>query len=248
MNKVIKSVRPFQILGFLQGFYPEMLLFVMLFLISFSSYSQKEDKLLRKGNKLYEQGKYKDAELNYRKALEINKESSKGIFNLGAATYKEKNYEESAKLFSNLADSRVDKSLKAKSLHNLGNSFLEAKEYDKSINAYEQALLNNPTDKDTKYNLEYAKQMLKKQQEQQQKDKNNQNKDKKDKDKQDQKKDQQNKDQNQQKSQPQDQNKKISKEDAERMLEALKNDEKKTIAKLKKEKASPQNVVVEKDW
>jgi tetratricopeptide (TPR) repeat protein len=223
---------------------------IVLALLSFSTYAQKENQLLRKGNKLYEQGNYKDAEKDYRKALELNNESTKGQFNLGTAIYKQKNYDESARIFGSLADSKIDQKTKANALHNLGNSLIEAKQYDKSIQAYENSLLNNPKDKDTKYNLEYAKMMLKKQQEQQkQNDKNKQDKDQKDKkDKQDQNKDQQNKDQSQNKSQ-QDQNKKISKEDAERMLEALKNNEKKTLVKVNKEKnKNNQQMVIEKDW
>ena len=141
----------------------------------------------------------------------------------------------------------MDKPSKAKVWHNFGNSLLESKQYEQSIAAYKNALLNNPADRDTKYNLEYAKLMLKKQQQQQnQQDKNQDKKDQDKKDQDQQKQDQQKKDQN--KNQQQDQNKKISKEDAERMLEALKNDEKKTLAKLKKTQSKAEKVVIEKDW
>ena len=218
-----------------------------LLFFSFSGFGQKDVKLLRQGNKLYDEGKYKEAEMDYRKALEINKESDKGKFNLGDAVYQEKNFNEATKIFEDLSGRQLDKSTKAKVLHNYGNSLLEAKQYEQSIAAYKNSLLNNPADKDTKYNLEYARSMLKKQQQQQQQQ--NKNQDKKDQDKKDQNnqnKDQQNKDQN--KNQQQDQNKKISKEDAERMLEALKNHEKKTMSKLKKSKAKVQQTVIEKDW
>ena len=218
---------------------------IVIFIVTFG-FSQKDNKLIREGNKLYKEGNYKDAEVNYRKALEINKESVKGKFNLGTAVYKQKNFNESSKIYEDLSTNLSDKHIKGEALHNLGNSLLESKQYEQSINAYKNSLLNNPSDKDTKYNLEYAKMMLKNQQQQQKKQKQ----DKKDQDKKDQqKKDQQNKDQNkdQAKNQQQDQ-KKISKEDAERMLEALKNDEKKTLAKLKKEKAKVQQGVIEKDW
>jgi Ca-activated chloride channel homolog len=228
----------------------EFNLMLLLLFLSFSAFAQKENTLLRKGNKQYEQGNYKEAEKDYRKALELNNESSRGQFNLGTAIYKQKNWDESAKIFGSLSDSKVDQKTKANALHNLGNSLIEAKQYDKSIQAYENSLLNNPSDKDTKYNLEYAKMMLKKQQEQQkQNEKNKQDKDQKDKkDKQEQNKDQQNKDQAQNKNQ-QEQNKKINKEDAERMLEALKNNEKKTLVKLNKDKnKNSQQVVIEKDW
>lgn len=220
---------------------------LLLLLLAIPVLAQKENKLLRKGNSQYDQGNFKEAEKDYRKALELNKESVKGQFNLGTTVYQEKNFEESAKMYGELAGKNQDKDIQAKIYHNLGNSYMEAKQYDKSILAYKNALMNNPSDLDTKYNLEYAKMMLKKQQDQQKKDQDKKNKDKQDekKDKKDQNKDQQKKDQ--QKQQPQDQ-KKLSKEDANRMLEALKNDEKKTMQKVKKEKAKVQVIGIDKDW
>jgi Ca-activated chloride channel homolog len=209
------------------------------------AYGQKEIRLIREGNKHYENGKFKEAEMNYRKAIDANKSSAAGIFNLGDAVYQQKNYNESSKIFGNLAETKLPAPEKAQVFHNLGNSLLGAKDYEKSILAYENALLNNPADRDTKYNLEYARQMLKKQQQQQQQQ---QKKDQQNKDKKDNKKDEQNKDQKQDKKNQQDQPKKISKEDAQRMLEAMKNDEKKTLQKLKKEKAKVQPVLIEKDW
>jgi Ca-activated chloride channel homolog len=222
---------------------------ITLLFISLFGFAQKDVKLLRQGNKLYNEGKYKEAEVDYRKALEINKESDKGKFNLGTAVYQEKNFNEATKIFEELSGKQLDKTTKAKAYHNYGNSLLESKQYEQSIAAYKKSLINNPADKDTKYNLEYAKLMLKKQQQQQQQNQQDKKQDKKDQDKKDQdnqNQEQQNKDQN--KNQSQDQNKKISKEDAERMLEALKNDEKKTMAKLKKTKAKVQQSVIEKDW
>ena len=219
---------------------------LLLFLLSVPGFAQKENKLLRKGNSQYDQGNFKEAEKDYRKALELNKESVKGQFNLGTTVYQEKNFEESAKMYGELAGKNQDKDIQAKIYHNLGNSYMEAKQYDKSILAYKNALMNNPSDLDTKYNLEYAKMKLKKQQNQQKKDQ-----DKKNKDKQDEKKDQKkNQDQNKQdqKNQPPQDQKKLSKEDANRMLEALKNDEKKTMQKVKKEKAKVQVIGIDKDW
>ena len=217
----------------------------LLFMLAVPAFTQKENTLLRKGNSQYDQGNFKEAEKNYRKALEINKESAKGQFNLGTTVYQEKNFEESARLYGELAGKNQDRDIQAKVYHNMGNSFLEAKQYDKSILAYKNALMNNPSDLDTKYNLEYAKMMLKKQQQQQKKNQDKQNQDKKD-----QKKDQNKQDQKKQdqKNQPHQDQKKLSKEEANRMLEALKNDEKKTLQKVKKEKAKVQVTGIDKDW
>ena len=229
----------------------EKKLILFIFIITFLpvlSFSQTATKLLRSGNELYEQGKFKEAEKNYRKSLELKKESLKGQFNLGDAVYKQKNFAESSKIFGDLAGSKISSSDKAKVYHNLGNSMLEAKEYDKSIAAYKNSLINNPSDKDTKYNLEYAKMMLRQQQQQKDQDKKDKQDKEKDKQKQDQNKDQQNKDQKQDKKDKSQEEKKISKEDAERMLEALKNDEKKTMQKVEKKRVQANQMMIVKDW
>ncbi len=213
--------------------------------MSLAGFTQKENRFLREGNRKFKQGDYQEAEKDYRKALEVNNESVKGQFNLGAAVYEEKNYEESAGIFTGLGEKNLPKPVKSGAYHNLGNSLLEAKEYEKSIEAYKQALINNPTDLDSKYNLEYARMKLQQQQQQQQQQ-NQQNKDQQDKEEKDQQ-DQQNKDQQDQQKQPPKPDK-ISKKDAERMLEAMKNDEKKTMEKVKKQKAKIGVIAIEKDW
>ena len=142
--------------------------------------------------------------------------------------------------------------------YNMGNSLLMNNKLDESIDAYKEALRNNPGDLETKYNLLYAMNLKKKQEEQKKnQDKNkDQNKDQdKNKDKnQDQNKDQkkdQNKNQDQQNKdqQQQPQQSKISKQNAEQMLQALENSEKKTQEKVKKIQAmKAQSKKVEKDW
>lgn len=219
----------------------------LLFLLSIAAIGQKENSLIRKGNGDYEQKDFKGAEKNYRKALEINGENQKAKFNLGAAVYQGGDYGEAARVYSGMAELKSDAAGKARIYHNLGNSLLKSKEYEKSIMAYKNALVNDPKNLDTKYNLEYARMMLRKQQQEQQ---NQQNKDQQDnKDKQENQK--KNEDQQNQQKQNQNQDpeqRKISKEDAQRMLEALKNDEKKTQQKVKKQQMKVQVVGVEKDW
>jgi Ca-activated chloride channel homolog len=209
--------------------------------------AQKEVKYLREGNKNYNNGKYKDAEINYRKALDFKNDYYKGLYNLGDAMYRQQDYDKAAGIFENLAKTEgMDKYVVSKSYHNLGNSLLQQKKYQESIDAYKNSLKANPKDMDTKYNLEYAKKMLQMQQQQQQQQQ--QNKDQKqDQQKQDQQKQQQqNKDQK--KDQQQQQQQQISKEDAERMLNALRNQEQKTQEKLKKEEEKGAPAKPEKDW
>ncbi len=135
-----------------------------------------------------------------------------------------------------------DKKKKAAGLYNLGNSLLKSNKVKESIDAYEGSLKMDPENLNAKYNLAYAQDMLKKQEQEQQKQQNNQN-NQKDNKKDDQKKDQSSKndkkqnDQNQnnqnqnEKKDQQQQQKSISKEDAERLLNSLANDEKRCSGK-----------------
>ena len=135
--------------------------FIIIFiLLPMLSFAQKEAKLIRDGNKLYKDGAFKDAEINYRKSLEINKKSLKGEFNLADALYELKDYKSSQQQFEALSKKIEEPMQKAEAFHNLGNSLLAADKFQESIDAYKNALRNNPSDLDTKYNLEYARQKL----------------------------------------------------------------------------------------
>ena len=244
------------------------LFFGFVFLSGISLYSQSEKKLIREGNDLFEDENYSEAEIEYRKSLTEKPGYYKGTFNLGDAMYKQENFEESGKLFNEVAEISNDKNIKASAYYNLGNTFLSDNKLKESIEAYKKSLRLNPNDVDAKYNLEYAHKMLNEQQQQEQnqdqdkdqdkeqdkKDKDKQDQDKKDQEDQKDKKDQDKKDENKdgdqnkdQQQQPQPQQ--ISKQDAQRMLDALKNDEKKTLQKLQIQKAkAAKSSKTEIDW
>lgn len=208
----------------------------LVFLSWVTALAQPAQKLIREGNSLYGDGKYKEAEIDYRKALNKVPGSAKATYNLGNSLYKQQNYQESANSYLKLTQDPKNAKL-SQAWHNLGNSYLQTQKYNESIDAYKKALRVNPKDEDTRYNLAYAMAKL-----QEQKNKNKQ--DKKDQKQQQQKQQQQ---QQQQKEQ-QKQNSKMSKQDAERMLNALNNNEKRTMDKVKKQQAMPANSQPEKDW
>jgi len=231
----------------------------VVFLIATTVFAQKENKYIRSGNNLYDEKNYKEAEIDYMKALEKNSESFKGQYNLGGALYKQDNYEDALKLYGNIAGKGNDDGQRADAFYNLGNSLVKAQKYPESIEAYKNALRLNPGDQDAKYNMEFAKRML--QQQQQQNQDQNKDQEKKDEQKQDQQKqDQQKQDeqkqdqqkqekQEQQNQQEQQQQQQISKQEAERMLEAMKNEENKTMEKVILQKIQQAKAKkVEKDW
>ncbi len=226
-------------------------LIIVTLVVSSILFAQSERSHIRDGNSAYKDRKYSDAEVSYKKALEKNKNLLEGSFNLGDALYKQDRYSEAAEQYQAAAAKATDNETKAMALHNLGNTLLQDKKIAESIGAYKEALKLNPKDLDTKYNYEYAKRMLLQQQQQQQQQKQQKQDDKKQdkQQQQQQQQQQQNKDQQQQQAkqqQAQQKKQQISKADAERILEALKNDEKKVQKKLQKK--APARVQVEKDW
>lgn len=193
------------------------------------AFSQKESKDVRAGNKLYNNEKFTDAEVFYRKGLGKNDQSFEATFNLGNALYKQQKYTEAVEQFAKAATLETNKNKIASAYHNIGNSMFQAKEYSKSIEAYKMALKQNPKDNETRYNLALAQKQLKQQQQQQQK-------------KQDKKEQQQ---QNQDKKEQE----KMSKENAQQLLDAFLQDEKDVQKKLKeKQQQSSKKPAVEKDW
>jgi Ca-activated chloride channel homolog len=218
--------------------------------------AQNDKKYIRKGNREYDKSKYSDSEISYRKAIDKNKQSPDAVFNVGDALYKQNKFEEAGKQFVESTNENDDRIKKSAGFYNLGNSLLKANKLEESIESYKNSLKLRPGNREAKYNLSYAQDLLKLQKEQQKKqqqdkDKQDQNKDKK---KEDQKKDQ--KDQNEknkeqekdQKQQQQPQKQEISKDDAQRLLNSLANDEKNVQEKVKLAKASRTKVRTVKNW
>ena len=217
----------------------------ILFLVFFSAagFGQSGKKYVREGNRNFYEKEFEESEVSYRKAINKEADLFDANFNLGDALYKQEKFDEAATNFGGLTNRVESKKELAKAYHNLGNSFLKSQKIEQSIEAYKKSLLYYPDDQETKYNLSYAQDLLKKQQQQKKNQKQNQDQ-KQNKDQQEQNKNEQQKDKQEQQKQPQ----KISKEDANRLLNALANDEKKIQEKVKKAKAKAQRIQTEKDW
>jgi tetratricopeptide (TPR) repeat protein len=179
------------------------------------------------------------------KSLEKNRESKAAQFNLGDALYKQEKYEDALRQFEGAASNKnLSKTAQANAYHNLGNSYLKAQKFPESVDAFKNALKLNPKDNDTRYNLAYAQAMLQKQKQQQQQQNQNKDQQKQDQQQQQEKKEQQKQEQEQKQAQQQKQE--ISKQDAEKILQALNDDEKNTQKKLIKKEAT--RIRVEKQW
>ena len=166
---------------------------VILFLcFSTLVFSQKKDQTalkrearedVREGNKLYNQLKFKEAEIAYKKSLSKNPNYPTASYNLGNAIYQQDRNKEAVSQFELVEKTFKEKQPKAEAYHNMGNSFMKDKKYDKAVEAFKNSMRNNSKDDETRYNLALAQELLKKQQQDNKdnKDKKKNNKDDKDK-------------------------------------------------------------------
>ena len=229
---------------------------------TFMSFSQSDpNNLVLKGNANILNKNYKDAEVEYRKAISTNKNQNKASHNLGNLLFENQNYDEAIQeYFKTQKNSEIDLE-KHSAFHNLGNSYMKKKDYAQAVEAYKNALRNNSADDETRYNYALAKKFLEGDKRQ-----NYENSQDSEEEKQDQSEDQnenqdenQNSDQNSEseKEKPKDQDDKeeqeqgggLSKQQMENLLEAVNNIEKDLNEKLKSGKKKLQTTKKsEKDW
>lgn len=225
-------------------------LFVLLLMAVTVSAQKAERDFIRKGNRLFKDSVYVNAEVNYRKALEVNPQSTVSMFNLGNTLAQQNKLQEAMEQYVAATKIEKDKDDLAQIYHNMGVIFHSQKDYAKAVEAYKQSLRNNPKDDETRYNLALAQKMLKDQQQEQQNQDQNQQQQQQDQqeDKKDQNKDQQqNQDQQQQPPQSQKKENEMSKENAEQLLNSVMQDEKDVQDKVKKQQVI-QGGRLEKDW
>jgi len=235
-------------------YFISIIIVAILFGCTIPGHSQGEKKYLRQGNREYENKKYSESEIYYRRAIDKNDELHDAFFNTGDALYRQEKFEDAGQEFVETYEMTDDTEKKAASLYNLGNSLLNANKIKESIDAYKGSLRLDPGNMEAKYNLAYAQDLLQQQQQQQQNQQNQQdqqNQEKKDdqsSEDQEQESDQQQQQQQQPEEQKEQQQQEISKEDAERLLNALANDERDIQEKVKLAKALKAKTRTEKNW
>ena len=140
-----------------------------IFLLSVASVSaQKAERdYIRKGNRLFNDSVFVDAEVNYRKALEVNPKSTVSMYNLGNTLSQQQKFQDAMEQYVAAGKIEKDKMKLAHIYHNMGVLFQAGKDYAKAVEAYKMSLRNNPADDETRYNLALAQKMLKDQQQNQ---------------------------------------------------------------------------------
>lgn len=231
-------------------------LILLLLITAGGLHGQQDRKHIREGNRHFENERFGESEVSYRKALEEDSRSYRAGFNLGGALYKQEKFREAAEQFGEVPGEGASPADRSRFYHNLGNALLQEGDIENSIEAYKEALRNLPSDMETKYNLSQALRMLDEQQQNQQGQQNGQQDQQQQGGQQDQNEQQQPQDQQQQQQEQesdgttgQEPRDRISREDAERLLQALTDDEKNIQEKVRKAQAkAAASVKVEKEW
>ncbi len=188
---------------------------LLLLAVSFSSFAQTDRRDVRRGNRDYRKENWKEAEIDYRKALVKDSLSTAANYNLAADLYRQGDNDGALSAMKKVEQQAVESGHGADYYYNLGDIALAKKDYKTAVDAFQKSLLERPEDLDAKENYIYARKMLENQQQNGGgggSDNQDQNKDQnqdqnKDQNNQDQNKDNQNQDQNKDNQNNQDQNK-----------------------------------------
>lgn len=219
-------------------------LFVMAMCVA-NVYAQSDRQFIRSGNKLYRSQNYAKAEAEYRKAIAQNGHNPQALYNLGCALMMQQKDSAAIVQYENAGKLESSKSRKAKIFHNIGVICQNHQMYGEAIEAYKESLRNNPDDNETRYNLALCKRQQKNQKQnggEQKKKDDQKGKDKQKKDDQQQKQQDQ---QQQQKNKPKD---RMSKENAEQLLNAATQQEKATQQRMKKAMRQSGKKKLKKNW
>lgn len=187
--------------------------------------AQQVEQLIKKGNDLYKQQQYEQAMTAYREALSKDPSNTTAKFNLANTNYKLSKPDEAIKTFEDLAAEGKETPEIAKAYYNKGAVLSSQKKLEESIDAYKNALRQDPNDTEARENLQKALLELKKKtpprKESEQKKKQQENK--------------------KQQQQP-----KMNQKEAEQKLKLLQQKEKELQQKMQKQKSKTNSGP--KDW
>lgn len=143
----------------------KQLLFIAFTFFSVLSFSQEKgkDKALQRSNDyIYDANEkvnddFVSAEMDYRKAVSAKPSNASGSYNLGNAYYQSGLFDEALSRHLEAANNASTKAERHKAFHNIGNALMQQEQCKKAVEAFKNALRNDPSDDETRYNLALAK-------------------------------------------------------------------------------------------
>ena len=248
-------------------------------LLSFCGFSQDQEKTFTQTNDLISQANdlvqedFVNAEVEYRKAISKTPSNTIGTYNLGNAYYESGLYDEALLRHMEAATSASSKNDRHRAFHNIGNALMKQNLCQEAVEMFKNALRNDPTDEETRYNFALAKECAEQQGQGDDDENEDENEDEKENEDKEDKKDEEGNDEEKKNDgddkeddngkpdekegdkapQKEDQKKeqqqgKLSPQQVKNLLEAMNNQEKKVQEKINAKKAKGPKVRAEKDW
>ena len=148
--------------------YVSLILFVLLSFCGSAQEEEKEAQLSLSNNYVFEGNSlvnenFIEAEKKYRLAVSAKQNNAAGSYNLGNAYYKSELYDEAMLRHLEAVNNSGSKLEKHKAYHNIGNTLMQKKRCKEAVSAYKNALRNNPSDDESRYNLALAQECAKEQ-------------------------------------------------------------------------------------
>ena len=143
-------------------FYIALLTYTLGFSQDKSQEKQARDikRLISEGYQQQTKDNFAEAEAKYREAIAKDPKNTTPKYNLGTMYYGKEKNDDALKRFAQAAETAETKAEKHMAFNNLGNTFMNQKNYAGAVEAYKNALRNNPKDDETRYNFALAKKML----------------------------------------------------------------------------------------
>ena len=114
------------------------------------AHAQTDRREVRKGNRDFKKEEYKEAEIDYRKALVKDSTSLAAVYNLGNTLYRNGDMEQAVSTYGKLKDAAAASEYGASYYYNMGNAAASMEDWQSAVDAYAKSLLMNPGDMDAK--------------------------------------------------------------------------------------------------
>ena len=137
-----------------------IMLFPLVVLGQESFLIKKADNYIFDGNQAFDISNNVEAEKNYRRATATGQKKDIAQYNMGTTLQQDNYIEEALSVYADAIEITKERPNTHRNFHNIGNALMQLKDYKRAVEAYKNALRNNPNDDETRYNYALAKKML----------------------------------------------------------------------------------------
>jgi Ca-activated chloride channel family protein len=117
-------------------------------------------------DELYRKGRFAEAEKAYARSDMDNPKDLRYRYNRGCAAYQSGDYQAAAAAFASVLRRSENDDIRFNAAYNLGNATYKQGDFQSAVKHYKQAIAQDPSNPDARYNLELAIRALQKQKEQ----------------------------------------------------------------------------------